>query len=111
MQLQMTCNHIGSSSSCQARHRFNFAHAAGNNYGELSIADRKSAGYCYDIATLQPVYNPLAVPIPEDLDIYNASLAASPLTTILVFGNAFGMPWSSQSLLLAKCSKPSTAPA
>lgn len=65
--------------------------ARSNNYGALTIADRKSAGYCYDIATLQPVYNPLAVPIPADMDILNASVAASPLSTVLVFGGPFGL--------------------
>ena len=66
----------------------------------LTIADRKSAGYCYDIATLLPLYNPLAVPIPEDMDTANASLAASPLSTILVFGNAFG---SAPALTICIC--------
>ena len=85
---------------------------SGNNYGQLSLADRKSAGYCYDVATLLPVYNPLAVPIPEDMDIYNASLAASPLTTILVFGGAFGESpaappsWTSNSCLFPHSSGP-----
>ena len=54
------------------------------------MADRKSAGFCYDIATLLPLYNPMAVPIPDYVDPNTTSLSASPLSTVLVFGQPFG---------------------
>lgn len=54
------------------------------------MADRKSAGFCYDIATLLPLYNPMAVPIPDYVDPNTTSISASPLSTVLVFGQPFG---------------------
>lgn len=52
----------------------------------LTLVNRKSAQVCYDIATLQPVYNQLATFI-----VANATgLAASPASTVAVFGQAYG---------------------
>ena len=55
-------------------------------YAPLTLSDRMQAQFCYDVATLQPTYNPLATFITG-----NASgLAASPASTVAVFGQAFG---------------------
>ena len=63
------------------------------------MADRASAGFCYDIATLLPLYNPLAVPVPTYIDPNTTSVAATSLSTVLVFGEPFG----AAPLLLAAC--------
>ena len=66
------------------------------------MADRKSAGFCYDIATLLPLYNPMAVPIPDYVDPNTTSLSASPLSTVLVFGQPFGELTRSVPMLSAQ---------
>ena len=61
-------------------------------YSPLTIATRGSATYCYDLASLQPVYNPLAVYIESNATAYSAN----PLSTVAVFGSAFGELAASQ---------------
>lgn len=63
---------------------------AGGDYAQLTQANRGSAGFCYDIATLLPQYNPLAVPIPTYIDPQENSVSATAISTLLVFGEAFG---------------------
>ena len=65
---------------------------AGGDYPQLTQADRTSAGFCYDMATLLPMYNPLATPVPTYIDPNSTSVAATALSTILVFGQPFGKP-------------------
>lgn len=62
---------------------------AGANYAPLTAADRDQAGYCNDIQTLLPVYNPQAVIIPDET---NSSVVVSPISTLLAFGWAYGKP-------------------
>ena len=69
---------------------------AGGDYTQLTQANRGSAGFCYDIATLLPQYNPLAVPIPTYIDPQDASVSATSVSTLLVFGEAFGEPGASR---------------
>lgn len=58
------------------------------NYAPLTAADRDQAGYCNDIQTLLPVYNPQAVIIPDET---NSSVVVSPISTLLAFGWAYGL--------------------
>ena len=66
------------------------AWCAGESYQALTGSNRKSAGYCYDTNTLLPQYNPLAVAIPSDANSSVSSVVVSPLSTVLVFGTAYG---------------------
>ena len=71
---------------------------AGESYPALTPSTRKSAGYCYDTTTLLPQYNPLAVSIPAEVNVTSNVVVVSPLSTVLVFGSAFGAPRSWQLL-------------
>ena len=68
------------------KHNDEIALPAVLTYSPLTMATRGSATYCYDIASLQPVYNPLAVYIENNATAYSAN----PLSTVAVFGSAFG---------------------
>lgn len=65
--------------------------AKSESYQALTGSTRKSAGYCYDTNTLLPQYNPLAVAIPSDANSSVSSVVVSPLSTVLVFGTAYGL--------------------
>lgn len=60
---------------------------AGNDYPKLDGTDA-NPGFCYDIGMLLPQYNPLAVLLPTSPSA--TTLAASPLSTVLVFGLPLG---------------------
>ena len=47
-----------------------------------------SPGHCFDRATLLPAFNPLATPLPATPEAVARGPAASPLSTLLVFGAA-----------------------
>jgi len=47
-----------------------------------------SPGHCFDRATLLPAFNPLATPLPATPEAVERGPAASPLSTLLVFGAA-----------------------
>ena len=86
---------LGCSTSSSVRTRqLTFAWCAGESYQALTGSTRKSAGYCYDTNTLLPQYNPLAVAIPSDANSSVSSVVVSPLSTVLVFGTAYGEPAS-----------------
>lgn len=76
--------------------------AAAVTYAPLTLANRKTSQFCYDIATLQPVYNPLATFIAP-----NASgIAASPASTVAVFGQAYGAAPAATCLTVLACAAP-----
>ena len=64
--------------------------SAGASYSPLTETDRANAGYCYDTTTLLPVYNPMAVLIPDNSNGTVSMVAVSPISTLLAFGWAFG---------------------
>ena len=59
-------------------------------YEPISSPDA-APGHCFDRGTLLPVYNPLAVRLPATPEAVAAGAAASPLSTLLVFGAAAGL--------------------
>jgi len=59
---------------------------AASAYAPLTASTRKSANFCYDIASLQPMYNPLATYITQGA----TAICANPLTTVASFGYAYG---------------------
>jgi hypothetical protein len=64
--------------------------ARGKQYASVS-APGDSPGHCFDRATLLPSFNPLATPLPTTPDAVARGPAASPLSSLLVFGGAAGM--------------------
>ena len=75
-----------------------FFATAGSAYAPLTASSRKTAQFCYDIASLQPVYNPLATYITSGA----LSISTNPLTTVAAFGNAFGKALQLASLPRAR---------
>lgn len=61
------------------------SHAA-TEYPALTAETRSTAEFCNDIASLEPVYNPLATLISSGA----TTLSANPLTTVAAFGQAYG---------------------
>lgn len=56
------------------------------DYAPLTQATRGNAQYCYDIATLLPVYNPIATTIVAN----STGMAGNAISTVAVFGAAYG---------------------
>ena len=64
--------------------------ARGRSYAAVG-SPSDSPGFCFDRATLQPVFNPLATPLPTTEADMAKSPAVSPLSSLLVFGKAAGL--------------------
>jgi len=64
---------------------------AGNTYPRIDPS-AGDPGFCYDTGLLLPAFNPLAVELPSGQLPAGAVLAASPLSTLLVFGQPIGAP-------------------
>ena len=56
------------------------------DYAPLTQATRGQAQFCYDIATLLPVYNPIATLVVAN----SSSMAGNAISTVAVFGSAYG---------------------
>ncbi|KAK9828062.1 hypothetical protein WJX81_007140 [Elliptochloris bilobata] len=64
--------------------------AKGNTYPPIDPS-AGSPGFCYDTGLLLPAFNPLAVELPAGALPSGAVLAATPLSTLLVFGQPIGL--------------------
>ena len=65
--------------------------ARDGKFGRVAGPD-SDAGFCFDRATLLPAFNPLATPLPTSAEAVTKGVAAaSPLSTVLVFGAAAGL--------------------
>jgi len=65
--------------------------ARDGKFGRVAGPDT-DAGFCFDRATLLPAFNPLATPLPASAEaVATGVAAASPLSTVLVFGAAAGL--------------------
>ena len=62
---------------------------AGNTYPPIDPS-AGSPGFCYDTGLMLPAFNPLAVELPAGALPSGAVLVASPLSTLLVFGQPIG---------------------
>jgi len=62
---------------------------AGNTYPRIDPS-AGDPGFCYDTGLLLPAFNPLAVELPAGQLPAGGVLAASPLSTLLVFGQPIG---------------------
>lgn len=60
--------------------------SAATEYPALTADTRSQAQFCNDIATLEPVYNPLATVINANA----TGISANPLTTVASFGQSYG---------------------
>ena len=64
--------------------------ARGRSYAAVG-SPSDAPGFCFDRATLQPVFNPLATPLPTTEAGMAKPPSASPLSSLLVFGKAAGL--------------------